>query len=294
MSGPTEIFMQARPDMIGVAYRMTGSLSVAEDMAQDAFLRWHAADRTVIANPRAWLLKVVTRLCLDWLRSASHRRERYIGPWLPEPLLETPDAPQAMKHMHDQDLSVAFLLLLRSLSPAERAVFILHDLFETPFHDLAALLGRSEEACRQLASRARRHLGRPDVRPAQGHEAAMRLAEAFLAASRKGDETTLRNLLARDVRLVSDGGGRRPAARNVIEGADRICRLFVAQARRTAGRPAAVLYRGLINGAAGFVTREADGLVQTTTLLLEGEQVTAIHVVRNPDKLRNVEARLVH
>ncbi|MBB2189505.1 sigma-70 family RNA polymerase sigma factor [Gluconacetobacter azotocaptans] len=295
MSDPTATFMQFRPDMTGIAYRMTGSLAVAEDMVQDAFLRWHTADQPAIDNPRAWLLKVVTRLCLDWLRAAPQRRGQYVGPWLPEPLLHTQDAPQALKHMHDEDLSVAFLVTLQQLSPAERAVFILHDLFETPFDEIATLLARSPAACRQLASRARRHLthrNRPG--PAPDSTWAMRVAEAFLEASRSGDEAALRTILAEDVRLISDGGGIRPAALNVIEGVDRICRLLVAQSRRNGRQAPPVLYRDLINGAPGFVTVETDGLIQTTTLTIAGERITAIQIVRNPEKLAGIEGRLVH
>ncbi|MFW7268549.1 sigma-70 family RNA polymerase sigma factor [Gluconacetobacter sp. Hr-1-5] len=284
----TVCFLAIRPDLIGIAYRMTGSLSVAEDLAQDAFLRWHAAGPDTIAHPRAWLVRVMTRLCLDWLRSSAHRYEHYVGPWLPEPVLDTQDAPQIRQHAHEQDLSMAFLSALQALSPAERAAFILHDLFEMPFDELADLLQRSEAACRQMASRARKHLKQPETRHPMDREAGRKLTEAFLQASRLGDETGLRTLLSHDVRFVSDGGGVRPAARKIIEGIGKVSRLFVGLARKRQYRVPPVLYQGLINGEPGFVTLEDDGLPQVTTLTCCEGRVLAIQVVRNPEKLMGI------
>lgn len=288
----TARFLAIRPDLIGIAYRMTGSLSVAEDLAQDAFLRWHAAGPDTIDHPRAWLTRVVTRLCLDWLRSSAHRYEHYVGPWLPEPVLDTQDAPQIRLHAHEQDLSMAFLSALQALSPAERAAFILHDLFEMPFDELAELLQRSEAACRQMASRARKHLRQPDIRHPMGREAGRKLTEAFLQASRLGDEAALRTLLSQDVRFVSDGGGIRPAARKIIDGIEKVSRLFIGLARKRQHRIPPVLYRGPINGEPGFITLEDDGLPQVTSLTCREGHVIAVYVVRNPDKLRGIRAGL--
>lgn len=287
----TEHFLPLRAELIGLAYRMTGSFATAEDIAQEAFLRWSAADRAEVELPRAWLLKTAARLSLDHLKSARHRRETYVGPWLPEPVLESEEPPQQAAHEHAQDISVAFLLTLQRLSPAERAVFILHDLFDTPFAEIAALLGRNEAACRKLATRARAHLGEARPRQAVAEEEAQRIATAFLAASRDGDEARLRALLADDVVLHTDGGGIRNAALNPILGGDRVSRFFAGIARKRAEAPP-LLHLGRINRLPGYVTLEADGLPQTTALELRDGRIAAIYVVRNPQKLAAVRARL--
>jgi RNA polymerase sigma-70 factor (ECF subfamily) len=287
-----ETFHPLRAELIGLAYRMTGSLATAEDIAQDAFLRWNAADRGVIAVPRAWLLKATARLSLDHLKSARRRRELYVGPWLPEPVLDSEEAPQAAAHERSQDLSVAFLLTLQRLSPAERAVFILHDLFEMPFAELAALLGRSEEACRKTAARARARLNGAAPRQPVSDREAQRIARAFLAASRDGDEAALRDLLARDVVLHTDGGGIRPAALNPILGAAKVSRFFAGLARKRMAPPAPLLHLGRLNSLPGYVTLEPDGLPQSTALEVRDGRIVAIYVVRNPEKLAAIRSRL--
>jgi len=285
--------VRLRPDLIGLAYRMTGSYATAEDIAQEAFLRWSMARQDDILQPRAWLLRVTTRLALDHLRSAHHRRERYVGPWLPEPVPDTDEPPQLLAHREAQDLSVAFLLTLQRLSPAERAAFILHDLFEMPFAELAGLLGRSETACRKLASRARARLGGdreggPPPLPTDT-VAAERLAQAFFRAARAGDEAALRTLLAADVAVHTDGGGIRPAARNLILGREKAARFFLGLARKTPVGEVSLLHIGRINGLPGFITREPDGLVQTTALEVAAGRICAIYIVRNPEKLERIE-----
>ncbi|MCK8785199.1 sigma-70 family RNA polymerase sigma factor [Roseomonas sp. NAR14] len=316
-------FGAVRADLIGLAYRMTGSLAEAEDIAQDTFLRWSGTDRGRVAAPRAWMLKTAARLSLDHLKSARHRRETYVGPWLPEPVPEDDEAPQQARLAHAQAVSVAFLLTLQRLSPAERAVFILHDLFETPFAEIAALLGRGEAACRKLASRARARLGGtaggdaglpagPFSDPSSGPSSdpglppparvgrvppaapdpapARRIAAAFLAASRGGDVAALRDLLARDVVLHTDGGGRRRAALNPVRGAERVGRFFAGLARKHPALPP-LLHLGRINALPGYVTLEADGLPQTTALELREGRIVAIYVVRNPEKLAGIIRR---
>ena len=285
-------FSPLRAELIGLAYRMTGSFATAEDIAQEAFLRWHATDRSRIEVPRAWLLKVAARLSLDHLKSASVRRERYVGPWLPEPVLESEEPPQLAAHGQAQDLSVAFLLTLQRLSPAERAVFILHDLFETPFAEIAALLARSEAACRKLADRARARLGEDKPRQAVTDAEARRIARAFLAASRSGDEAALRELLAKDVVLHTDGGGIRPAALNPIAGAEKVGRFFAGLARKRPGPLPPLLHLGRINTLPGYVTLETDGLPQSTALELRDGRIVAIYVMRNPEKLTAIRARM--
>ncbi|MBC4017221.1 sigma-70 family RNA polymerase sigma factor [Siccirubricoccus deserti] len=285
-------FIPLRAELIGLAYRMTGSFATAEDIAQDAFLRWNATDRSRIEVPRAWLLKVAARLSLDHLKSARHRREQYVGPWLPEPVLDEAEPPQQVRHEQAQDLSVAFLLTLQRLSPVERAVFILHDLFETPFAEIASLLGRNEVACRKLASRARARLGDATPRQAVPDGEARRIARAFLAASRNGDEAALRALLAQDVVLHTDGGGIRSAALNPISGAAKVGRFFAGLARKRTTPPAPLLHLGRINSLPGYVTLEPDGLPQTTALDIQDGRVVAIYIVRNPEKLTAVRAGL--
>jgi len=285
-------FAPLRTDLIGLAYRMTGSFATAEDIAQDVFLRWHKADRRRVEVPRAWLLKTTARVSLDYLKSARHRREQYVGPWLPEPLLETEEPPQQAAHERAQDISVAFLITLQRLSPAERAVFILHDLFETPFAEIADLLGRSEGACRQLATRARGHLVEAQPRQAVSEEEARRIALAFHAASREGDEATLRRVLADEVILRTDGGGIRNAALNPIEGTVKVSRFFTGLAGKGLLPPVPLVHLGRINGLPGYVTMEPDGLPQTTALDVRDGRIVAIYIVRNPEKLGFVLKKL--
>ena len=288
-------YTPVRRELVGHAYRMTGSVATAEDIAQEVFLRWNAADRARVEVPRAWMLKAAARLCLDHLKSARVRRERYVGPWLPEPVLDSGDAPQHAAHLRAEDVSVAFLLTLQRLSPAERAAFILHDLFDTPFAEIAALLGRTEPGCRQLAARARARLGR-DAAPRSGppvdEAEAQRIARAFHAASRSGDEAALRDLLAHDAVLHTDSGGARPAALRPILGAERIGRFFAGVVRKSGSPAPPTPHPARINGLPGYVTLERDGLPQTTALELRGGLIAAIYVVRNPAKLAAVRTAL--
>lgn len=288
----TAPYTSARADLIGLAYRMTGSRATAEDIAQDVFLRWHAIDRAAIATPRAWLMKATARLALDHLKSARVRREQYVGPWLPEPVLEDEAAPQETAHAQRESLSIAFLLTLERLSPAERAIFILHDLFETPFGEVAELLGRTEAACRQMAVRARAHPGDARPRPPVPEEECIRITRAFLAASQSGEEAALRAMLAADAVLHTDGGGIRPAARNLILGAQKTARFFAGLARKRLAPPSPVLHLGRISGLAGYVTLEPDGLPQVTALDIADGRITAVYIIRNPEKLRTLAAQL--
>lgn len=286
-----EEFEPHRRHLTGLAYRMLGSLAEAEDAVQEAYLRWHGTDQGKVADARAFLSKTVTRLCLDQLKSARARRETYVGPWLPEPLLEEAGLTADTAGDFAQDLSVALLLALERLSPLERAAFLLHDVFDMEFAEVAETLGRGEAACRQLAARAREHVraARPrfPVRPDEG----ARLAEAFLAAARSGDAATLGRLLAADATLHADGGGKKRAALNVIHGRDKIAAFFAGLARKQAATVKAIRVRpSRINGLPGFVTVEPDGTLQTIALEIAGEEIAAIYVVRNPDKLRHVAA----
>ena len=280
-------FERSRRSLTGLAYRMLGSMSDAQDIVQDAYLRWHQIDRNDIAEPRAYLTTVVTRLCLDALKSARNRRESYVGPWLPEPTVELLDTPESISLDNRIDAPVALMLALERLSPLERAAFLLHDVFDVDFSEIAATLDRSEAACRQLAARARVNVRGENRRFAVPAPEAERIASAFLAATREGDVTGLRDLLADSAVFHSDGGGRRAAALRIIAGADRIVRFFAGVARKAhaAGRTIAWSRIVRINGLPGYVSIGPDGVLQTTALQVEDGAITAVYVVRNPDKL---------
>ena len=273
-----------------LAYRMLGSLSDAEDVVQDAWLRWHATAPEAIANPRAWLGRVVTRLCLDLMKSARRRRETYVGTWLPEPLIEEIGAGPGS----DEALDVPYVLqlALERLSPLERAAFLLHDVFDLPFSEIADTLGRSEAACRQLVSRARRHARQEGPRHPLSAEEARRYAVAFFEAAHSTDPTALKGMLAQDAVLHGDGGGKASSVLNPIFGGAKIGRFFAGLARKPKQPGFAARYEPvLINGMPGYISAEAD-TEQAVVLDIRDGQVQAIYVIRNPDKLGPVRKRL--
>ena len=272
-------FDPLRPKLMRVAYRMLGSVADAEDVLQEAFIRWMGADRGAVREPEAFLRRTVTRLCLDQLKSARHQRETYVGPWLPDPIVEEEEA---------EDVTLPLMLALERLSPLERAAFLLHDVFGLAFEEVAASIGREPAACRQLAARAREHVreARPRFQVEKQHGVA--LAEAFFTASRNGDMKTLAAMLAADVSAYTDGGGKRPAALKPIVGFDDVMNAFEKLAVLFKHKGSQLVRAGFINGLPGFVTLEADGELQTTALDIEDGKVTAIYVVRNPDKLRHL------
>lgn len=274
------VFDPLRPRLVRVAYRMLGSVADAEDVVQEAFIRWMGADRDAVREPEAFLRRTVTRLCLDQLKSARRRREIYVGPWLPEPVVEEEAA--------DEDVTLPLMLALERRSPLERAAFLLHDVFGAGFEEIAATLDRSEAACRQLAARARVHVreARPRFRVEKEHGLA--IAEAFFAASRDGDMKGLGAMLAEDVSFHADGGGKRPAADRPILGFDEVIRLHASVATHFLRQRSELVRTGFVNGLPGFVTREADGELQTTALEIEDGRVVAIYVMRNPEKLRHL------
>lgn len=292
MDDAAQEFERHRGRLVGLAYRMLGSVAEAEDAVQDAWLRWHRADRAAIRTPEAFLSTVVTRLCLDRLKEARRAREIYVGPWLPEPLVEDPSQAVLPADAVAGDVSVALMLALERLSPLERAAFILHDVFDMGFDQVAGALGRDEAACRQLASRARAHV--QTARPRFQVSAAERdrVADAFFAAARSGDPAGLRDLLADAAALHTDGGGRKRAALNLVVGGDRIARFYAGNVRKAAGAPPLWARRLSINGLPGIATVEHDGTLQTTALEIAGGRIVAIYVTRNPDKLSHI-ARLV-
>ncbi len=281
------IFEAHRRALIGLAYRMLGSRAEADDVVQDAYLRWHAVDRAAIREPRRYLGTVVTRLCLDRMKSARARHEVYVGQWLPEPIVDESfddEGAGALAH----DISVALMLVLERLSPLERASFLLHDVFGLDFAEVARALNRGEAACRQLAARARAHVeaGRPrfPVSPDDGH----RLAAAFAAAIASGDTKALAQLLAEDAVLYSDGGGKRAAALNPIRGAEKIVRFFAGIARKDPTLFTSDARPAIVNGLAGFVVRESNGSIDTIGVEQRDGRIVAIYVVRNPEKLRHI------
>ena len=287
----TAEFEQHRRFLTGLAYRMLGSLADAQDIVQDAFLRWHGAARAGIASPRAWLGTTVTRLCLDMMKSARARRESYVGQWLPEPVVAPLGAATDPAQVAEEriDAPVALMLAMERLSPLERAVFILHELFDFGFDEIAGAIERSEAACRQLLIRARGHVGEARPRFAVDADEAARVTTAFFAAVGSGDASQLRDLLAETARMHSDGGGKRLAVLNVIRGADRIGRFFAGVAQKH-GPEAFRDWSGplSINGLPGYVSADEYGLLQTTALEIENGRIVAIYIMRNPDKLAGV------
>jgi RNA polymerase sigma-70 factor, ECF subfamily len=275
-----------RPRLSRIAYRMLGSVADAEDVVQEAWLRWRQVDRSEVREPEAFLRRVVTRLALDQLKSARRRRETYIGPWLPEPVFEE-EAPA-------EDVTLPLLLALERLSPLERAAFLLHDVFGVGFDEIAATLGRDPAACRQLASRARANVRAERPRFPVAEDRGLQIAAAFFDASRSGDMGRLQALLAEDVVLHADGGGKRSAAFRLVGGLADVLKVHGALARHFADGGSELVRFGWINGLPGFVSLEADGMVQTTALAVEDGRVVGIYVVRNPDKLERIERGARH
>jgi RNA polymerase sigma-70 factor (ECF subfamily) len=272
-------FEPLRPKLMRVAYRMLGSVADAEDAVQEAFIRWMGADRGAVLEPEAFLRRSVTRLCLDQLKSARHQRETYVGPWLPDPVVE---------EEQEEDVTLPLMLALERLSPLERAAFLLHDVFGLGFDEVATTIERDAATCRQLASRARTHVREARPRFQVERQRSLELAKAFFAASRSGDMTALGTMLAADVSVHADGGGKRPAAMAPIVGLEAVMKFHTLLAAHFAKHDSKLVRAGFVNGLPGFVTLEADGELQTTALDIEDGRVTAIYVVRNPDKLRHL------
>ncbi|MFH9226199.1 RNA polymerase sigma-70 factor [Streptomyces lydicus] len=282
----TDVFEDHRPVLFGVAYRMLGRVADAEDVVQDAWLRWAGADRTQVREPRAFLVRITTRLAIDRLRQVQARRESYVGPWLPEPLATdtvgtAPDG--AERTVFAESVTLAVLVVMESLSPLERAVFVLREAFGYPYAEIATILDRSDAAVRQLAGRARKHVedGRPryEVDPEQQRD----LTERFLAAAAGDDLQGLLALLAADARLVGDSGGKAKAPLRVIESADKIAR-FVFGVARSAPPGLEFTVRELNGGIAlvGHVGDVPDSVIQ---LGVKDGRIQTIYIVRNPDKL---------
>lgn len=288
MMTPEEAFQSARPRLWGLAYRMLGSAADAEDAVQDTYLRWQAADRSAIDKPDAWLTTACTRRCIDLLRAAHRVRVDYVGPWLPEPIVaavgnEPADEATDAIELADS-LSTAFLLLLERLTAPERAAFLLHDVFDYDYREVAAALDKSEEACRKLVSRARKRVGTSEARFRPEPERQRRLLESFLEALRSGAPERLEKALAEDIEFWADSGGKVIAARRVLCGARTVARFLDGVWRASWHRYDFLAAE--VNGGPGLVLREAGDTVGVLSIAMGDDgRIAGIFVVRNPDKL---------
>lgn len=281
------VFEEHRPLLFSIAYRMLGSVVDAEDTLQEAFVRWQRASETEVRSPRAYLSSVVIRLCIDQLRSARARREEYVGPWLPEPLPTEPGSDASEAVILEESLSMAFLVLLESLTPTERAVFLLREVFDYEYEEVARLVGKGEANCRQIARRARQAVAARRPRFERSPEQERHLTDSFLAVCLDGDMEGLLALLSEDVTLYSDGGGKTRAALNPIHGAGNVARFFSGILRKAP--PGLVVRRTSINGRSGFVAYFGDGTPHSATTFDVAEgSIQAIRLVVNPEKLGGI------
>jgi RNA polymerase sigma-70 factor, ECF subfamily len=285
---PPDPFAATRARLFAIAYRMLGTRADAEDVLQDAWLRWHQVDRSSLQSAEAWLVAVVTRLAIDRLRAAKTEREAYVGFWLPEPLVAVDErTPESAAELAGE-LSVAMLWVLERLAPEERAAFLLRQVFDRDYDEIAGLLGKSEAACRQMVHRAQTRVLQEQPRfnvPADAHR---RVLEKFMQAARSGQRDALQALLAEEVQLVSDGGGKVPSFGHILEGAHRIANLYWVTTKKNEGR---VVYRlAWINGEPGLLRYIDDTLESAQAFVTDGERIVAIYAVRNPDKLAGIAA----
>lgn len=277
----TSRFEAERLHLFGIAYRMLGSAAEADDVLQETFLRWSARTQRDVDSPRGFLTTVLVRLCLDQLKSARARREEYVGPWLPEPIVDTTPEEQTSRA---ESINIAFLVLLERLTPLERAAFLLHEVFDQPFSEVATTLGTTEAACRQLASRARAHVDEGRARFTSSPDKKRELLTGFVAACAAGDVASLTKLLAADVVLRSDGGGRVTAALKPIYGPDHVARFSIGVAKK--GAPDLTVEFTTINSDVGAIVKDAAGNVVTVvTLSVRDDVITDVWIVNNPEKL---------
>jgi len=286
MDDPTLTFDSHRRRLQGIAYRMLGSVAEAEEVVQDAWLRWHEADKDGFDSAEAWLVTVVTRLSIDRLRAAKVQREHYIGPWMPEPTLtDAPESPEQMLERAD-NISVAFLAVLERLAPEARAAFLLREVFDADYDDVARTLGKSEAACRQLVHRAKAQVQEARPRFQVSRETHQRLLRAFADAAARGSLQDLKALMAEDVELIGDGGGKVQTFSKVLRGSQRLAQLYFALWRRMGEGVRMELVD--INGEPGLL-RFLDGELESAqTFEIEGERIVRIRAQRNPDKLARI------
>lgn len=290
MNDTTDSFNRLRPRLQGIAYRMLGSSAEAEDVVQDAWLRWHEADRQRVDNAEAWLVAVTTRIAIDRLRSAKVQRQHYVGTWLPEPLLsDSPVSPEQLLERVD-DVSVAFMTLLERLAPEARAAYLLREVFDADYGEVAEALGKTEPACRQLVHRAKAQLRDERPRYSVARETQLRLLRGFADAAVRGEFAALKSMLADDAQLIGDGGGIVPSFGVPLVGAQRIAQLYLATRLRY---PGAVRFEVVVlNGQWGLL-RFIDGALESAQALeTDGERIVRIHAQRNPDKLARIARTL--
>jgi RNA polymerase sigma-70 factor (ECF subfamily) len=285
MSANIEIFAGHRNRLFGIAYRMLGSRADAEDVLQDAWLRWHEQDASALRSTEAWLTTMVTRLAIDRLRAAKAQRATYFGPWLPEPLAEVEITTPESHAEFASDLSVAFMHLLERLGDEERAAFVLHDVFDCDYDDIAETLGKTPAACRQLVHRARERVATERRRFRVDEAARVSMLHRFMEAAQSGDFDTIKSMFAPDARMTSDGGGKAVAVFRPLHGAERIARLWWALSRRP---EAPSIERRLVrvNGEMGVAFYFKGRLHSVATIDTDGERIYGYYSIANPDKLR--------
>jgi RNA polymerase sigma-70 factor (ECF subfamily) len=282
-------FELQRPRLYGLAYRMLGVRAEAEDVLQEAYLRWRDVDRSTVRSDEAWLKATVTRLCIDRLRKLKTEREAYTGPWLPEPLCEQDLRTPEMAAELSDDVSIAFLALLESLAPAERAAFVLHDVLDDDYVDIAEALGKTEAACRQLVHRARERVTAKRRRFQVDDATRQRMLERFLVIAQTGDRKRIVELFAADATMVSDGGGKATALQRPLYGAERLSWFWHALVRKFTPDVEARIVR--INGEPGIAYYWKGVLQSLMAIETDGQRVHAIYSLRNPDKLLAFEGR---
>jgi RNA polymerase sigma-70 factor (ECF subfamily) len=283
---PTGTFDENRARLWRVAYRMLGSRADADDVVQDAYLRWHDAAHEEIRAPQAWLMTTTTRLAIDRLRQRQAERELYTGPWLPEPLVEAAAPPADQYAEVASDLSVAFLAVMERLAPEERAAFLLREVFDSGYEDIARILGKSEEACRQIVSRATKRIRADRPRVKVNAELTRRLLNQLASAVQTNDQNAMLDILAADSRWTSDGGGKALAARKVIRGAVKLARFGTGVFRKY--RSEIVFLPIMVNDEPGLAAMWRDKLVSIIAIRTDGEKIVDVFSILNPDKLREV------
>jgi RNA polymerase sigma-70 factor (ECF subfamily) len=291
MDDKTLFFNRLRPRLQAIAYRMLGTVADAEEVVQDVWLRWHEAEQDALNNAEAWLVTVTTRLAIDRLRTAKVQRAHYTGFWLPEPQLTPEDSPASPEQVLERadDISMAFLALLERLAPEARAAFLLREVFDADYADVARALGKSEAACRQIVSRAKAQLKEGRVRQAVSPDTHYKLLSGFAEAARRGDFATLQALLAEDAELISDGGGKVPSFGKVLAGSARIAQLYLATwLRASKGELSLHMELVQLNGQWGLLRFVNGQLESAQSFESDGARITRIHTQRNPDKLRRI------
>lgn len=277
-------FEKSRARLFGIAYRMLGTSADAEDLVQETYIRWHKADPNEVENAEAFLVTIITRLSIDRLRKASTARETYIGPWLPEPMITSPSQQDEIELA--SNMSIAFMTLLERLSPTERAVFLLHEVFDCGYPEIARITGKAEPAVRQMTHRARERVHSDKVRFLPNRDEHRRLVETFAAAAYAGDEKALLDLFSSDIAVVSDGGGKITAARKVIRGMAKVIRLFTIAFPPISTHVTTEIVE--LNGEPGVVEYYDGQPFAATTFSSDQGKITKLYRVMNPDKLKGL------